>query len=240
MHRKSPPFRAAHFAHKLWFAMSEGGKQQVPAQTTLELESKRPLRVELGEGCWLELVRGFLATSHQALLEALRGELPWVQELYFRGGAIVPAPRLTSFHGDPGRSYVYSGIRYEPATWTASLLALRATLRSAAGHDFNTVLANLYRDGRDSLGFHSDDEPELGPMRDDIAIASISLGAARRFVLKHKRDRRRLSYELGNGDLLVMRGRTQQRWLHALPKTTRPVGERLNLTFRVVCARPDP
>jgi alkylated DNA repair dioxygenase AlkB len=213
---------------------------RLATQASFALESPPPLRVELGDGCWLELARGFFATSEGALLDALRGELPWVQELYFRAGAIVPAPRLTSFHGDPGCAYVYSGIRYEPAAWTESLLALRAALRSAAGHDFNSVLANLYRDGRDSLGFHSDNEPELGPTRDDVAIASISLGAPRRFVMKHKRDRRRLCYELGNGDLLLMRGRTQQHWLHAVPKTARPHGERLNLTFRVVRAPPNP
>jgi alkylated DNA repair dioxygenase AlkB len=96
------------------------------------------------------------------------------------------------------------------------------------------VLANLYRDGRDSVGFHADDEPELGPSRDDIAIASLSLGAERRFVLKHRRSGARHLFELGHGALLVMTGRTQHHYVHAVPKTERPVQPRLNLTFRVI------
>lgn len=208
-----------------------------PLQVLLALESPQRKRVELGEDCWLELLPGFLANADAALLDSLRGDLPWRQELYFRAGGTVPAPRLTSFHGDPGCTYVYSGIVYEPGPWTESLLELRARLRSVTGQDFNTVLANLYRDGRDSLGFHADNEPELGPVRDDLAIASISLGTPRRFVLKHRREPRRLCYELGHGDLLVMRGRTQQRWVHGVPKTSKAVGPRINLTYRVVNTR---
>ena len=146
----------------------------------------------------------------------------------------MPAPRLTSFHADAGCGYTYAGIRYAPAAWTELLLLVRARLHAATGYDFNSVLANLYRDGRDSVGFHADDEPELGPSRDDIAIASLSLGAARRFVLKHRTSGARRSYELGHGALLVMAGRTQLRYVHAVPKTKRAVGPRLNLTFRVI------
>lgn len=190
-------------------------------------------RHELGEGCWLELVRGYVAREEARLFASLVSELPWVQEVYPRGG-FIPAPRLTSFHGDPGCAYAYSGIAYQPGDWTPALLELRHGLRAASELDFNTVLANLYRDGSDSLGFHADDEPELGPSRDDIAIASISLGAPRRFVMKHRRDGRRLGFELGAGDLLLMRGRTQARWIHGVPKTRLEVGPRINLTFRVV------
>jgi alkylated DNA repair dioxygenase AlkB len=100
--------------------------------------------------------------------------------------------------------------------------------------ELNCVLVNLYRDGCDSVGFHADDEPELGPTRDDVVIASLSLGSLRRFVLKHVRDGRRLCYELGGGSLLCMRGRTQQRWVHALPKTAKPIGPRINLSYRFV------
>lgn len=196
-----------------------------------------PARRELGEDAWLEHHPGFAAQEEPALLETLQRDLPWVQELYGRGERWVAAPRLTSFHGDPGCAYVYSGIAYEPQPWTEPLSALRARLRARFGVDWNSVLVNLYRDGRDSVGWHADDEPELGPTRDDIAIASLSFGAARRFVLKHRKDGRKLGYELGGGDLLLMRGRTQQHWLHALPKTAKPVALRINLTFRVICAR---
>jgi len=183
----------------------------------------------------IALHEDFAQREHALWLELLRAELPWVQELYFRGGRVVPAPRLTSFHGDADCRYLYSGIAYEPSPWTELLLQLRARLRPATGHDFNSVLANLYRDGRDSVGFHADDEPELGPSRDNIVIASLSLGAARRFVLKHKRSGERRCYDLGHGALFVMSGRTQHDWIHALPKTQRAVGARINLTFRLIC-----
>jgi alkylated DNA repair dioxygenase AlkB len=202
-----------------------------------ELLFPAPARRELGEASWLEHHPGFAAGDEPELLARLQGELPWVQELYVRGARWVPAPRLTSFHGDPGCAYVYSGIAYEPQPWIPPLLALRARLRACFGVDWNSVLVNLYRDGRDSVGWHADDEPELGPTRDDIAIASLSFGAARRFVLKHRKDGRRLGYELGGGDLLLMRGRTQQHWLHALPKTQKAVALRINLTFRVISGR---
>jgi alkylated DNA repair dioxygenase AlkB len=196
-----------------------------------------PVRRELGEGCWLEYHPGFVAQGERDLFERLERELPWVQEIYVRGGRSVPAPRLTSFHGDDACAYVYSGITYSPAPWIEPLATLRAGLRAAFGVDWNSVLANLYRDGRDSVGWHADDEPELGPARDDIAIASLSVGAARRFVLKHRKDGRRIGFELGGGDLLLMRGRTQQRWLHAVPKTQTAVAARINLTFRVITPR---
>ena len=99
-------------------------------------------------------------------------------------------PRLTSWHGDPGCSYAYSGRLFHPAPWTPELAALRDRLIAAEGCAFNSVLVNHYRDGADSMGEHADDEPELGPSRDDVRIASISLGAPRRFVLRHRRTRR--------------------------------------------------
>ena len=204
-----------------------------PATTTASAHERH----DLGEGCVLELQRDFAAGDHTARMDALVAAVPWVQELYFRGARAIPAPRLTSFHGDPGCGYTYSGIRYEPVPWLPELSQLRVRLIERTGVAFNCVLCNLYRDGRDSVGWHADDERELGPSRDDVAIGSVSLGAPRRFVFKHRRDGRRLGFELGEGSLLLMRGRTQQHWVHALPKTARPAGPRLNLTFRVVMAR---
>jgi alkylated DNA repair dioxygenase AlkB len=98
----------------------------------------------------------------------------------------------------------------------------------------NAALANYYRDGRDSMGWHADDERELGPSPDDVAVASLSLGAARRFLLRHRTRGETRELALGDGSLLVMRGTTQRHWRHALPKTRAAVGPRLNLTFRVV------
>jgi len=194
-------------------------------------------RVELSDDSWLELHPDFAASEQELLMRRLWDELPWSQELYHRGGRVIPAPRLTSFHGDPGCGYTYSGIAYEPEPFTPTLRALRERLRALIAIDFNSVLANLYRDGRDSLGLHADDEPELGPSRDDIAIASLSLGSRRRFVMQHRKQRRRHVYELGSGCLLLMRGRTQEQWVHGVPKTKLEVGPRLNLTFRVIRPR---
>ena len=144
----------------------------------------------------------------------------------------MPIPRLTAWHGAAG--YVYSGIRLTPAAWTPPLLELKALAERLAGERFNSVLLNLYRDGRDSVSWHADNEPGLG--RDPV-IASLSLGAVRRFQLKHRRLDERLALDLPHGSCLIMAGATQHHWLHQLPKTTRPVGPRINLTFRHM--RPD-
>jgi alkylated DNA repair dioxygenase AlkB len=127
-------------------------------------------------------------------------------------------------------SYRYSGTEFEPRAWPGILLTIRARLADELGLDFNSVLANRYRDGRDAMGWHSDDERELGSAP---TIASLSLGATRRFVLKHRlHPERKLALDLPRGSLLVMSGATQRHYRHALPRTARPVGERINLTFR--------
>jgi alkylated DNA repair dioxygenase AlkB len=139
----------------------------------------------------------------------------------------VPIPRLTAWHGEAG--YVYSGIAMQPAAWTPALLEIKRCAEHHAGQGFNSVLLNLYRDGRDSVSWHADNEPGLG--RDPV-IASLSLGATRRFQLKHRRNGLRVAIDLEHGSCLVMAGATQHHWLHQLPKTARPVGPRVNLTFR--------
>lgn len=203
----------------------------MPQQQALEFCATPVLA--LAPGCRVELHEGFLE-GHDALARRLIETLPWVQEVYWRAGGIVPAPRLTSFHGEPGARYSYSGVRYEAHPFTPELSALRDRLSGATGCRFNCALANLYRDGGDSVGYHADDEPELGPTREDIAIASLSLGETRRFVLKHRKSGARSELTLPGGSLLVMRGRTQHVYVHALPKTRRAVGTRVNLTYRVI------
>jgi alkylated DNA repair dioxygenase AlkB len=179
----------------------------------------------------LSFAPDFLSVAHAStLFEALRREIAWETHRIRLFGRELASPRLSCWIGDPGASYVYSNARFEPRAWSKSLRALRAEVSEATGEEFNSVLANLYRDGRDGMGWHSDDEPELGPQP---VIASLSLGAARRFLLKHRRDpTRKLAIELPAGSLLLMRGDTQQNYRHALPKTARPVDARINLTFR--------
>ena len=165
-----------------------------------------------------------------ALFEALVPTIPWEVHRIRLFGRTVDSPRLSCWIGDPDAVYTYSGTRFEPRPWPAVLASVRDRLAAELGVGFNSVLANLYRDGRDSMGWHSDAEPELGPRP---VIASLSLGASRRFVLRGRDDPGlRRDLDLGAGSLLVMAGDTQRRYRHALPRTARPVGARLNLTFR--------
>ena len=164
--------------------------------------------------------------------ECLYREISWRQSSIRIQGKTLPVPRLDAWYGDPGRVYTYSGVRFEPLAWTPGLSRLRLELETHLGCAFNSVLANLYRDGKDSVAWHSDDEPELGP---EPIIASISLGAERRFALRHKyRHQPPVRLDLPPGSLLVMTGTTQRYWVHQLAKTARPVGPRINLTFRRV------
>jgi alkylated DNA repair dioxygenase AlkB len=178
------------------------------------------------------LDRAFLAPPEaDAHLTTLLATIPWEQTRITLFGKSVPVPRLTAWHGDPGASYRYSGVTVEPRPWTPELLALRQSVAAAAGVAFNSVLLNLYRDERDSVAWHADDEPELGV---NPVIASVSLGAARRFQLRHNDTKEVRTLELPHGSLLVMAGPTQHRWKHRVPKETSPRGPRVNLTFRVI------
>jgi alkylated DNA repair dioxygenase AlkB len=191
-----------------------------------------PVRLDLCEGAWVDFW-ACAVPDHDAWLERLRAELPLAGESYRVVGRTVSAPRLVSWHGDPGTDYVYSGVRHQPGPWTPALAELRAAVEERSGLSFNSALANYYRTGADSMGWHTDAEPEVGPSPADRWIASLSLGAPRRFILRHRRRRDdRHEWALGAGALLIMRGTTQTHYRHGAPKTTRPVGPRLNLTFR--------
>lgn len=186
-------------------------------------------RIDLvGAELWLD--HAWLpVTEANTLQAALRDEVPWEIHRLRMFGREVDSPRQSCWIGDPGAIYTYSRSRFAPQPWTAALVPLRERLRETLGLDFNSVLANRYRDGRDRMGWHSDDEPELGSQP---VIASISLGATRRFALKPRGQGEALALDLPHGSLLVMRGETQTRYRHALPGTARPVAERINLTFR--------
>ncbi len=186
---------------------------------------------ELGLGAWVAYQPAFI-TDHAEVMRALVRKLPLRQESLFLYGRDIHMPRLTSWHGDA--PYTYSGRKFDPAPWCEELLSIRSQLNQLEGVVFNSMLANYYRTGKDSIGEHSDNEPELGPSRDDVRVASVSLGGSRRFVLRNKRTRESRTFELGEGSLLVMGGTTQTYFTHSVPKTARPVGPRLNLTFRVI------
>lgn len=187
-------------------------------------------------GAEVEYVPGFLSAGEaDRLLARIREEVVFEQHRVRLFGREHPCPRLSAWHGDPHAVYRYSGQTLSPAPWTPTLAALRARVAAHCGEAFDAVLLNWYRDGRDGMGWHSDDEPELGPAP---TLASVSLGGARRFVMKARgsgaSSPARHAWVLEHGSLFVMRGPTQHNWRHAVPKTRRGVAPRLNLTFRRV------
>lgn len=165
-----------------------------------------------------------------ALLAVLLATVPWEVHRIRLFGREVDSPRLSCWIGDPQATYTYSGTRFTPQPWPDVLQPLRARLQRELGVNFNSVLGNLYRDGRDYMGWHSDNERELGARP---VIASVSLGATRRFVLKRRDGSSlKLALDLQHGSLLAMAGDTQAHYRHALPATAKPIGPRINLTFR--------
>ena len=166
------------------------------------------------------------------LFRTLMLEVDWKQYSIKMFGKIIPQPRLTAWYGEKGADYSYSGIHLEPMPFTPLIEQIKIDIEALSGFKFNSVLMNLYRNQNDSMGWHSDDEKELGS---DPKIASISLGSCRMFQLKHKTQKQmKLKVALNNGSLLIMEGTMQHHWLHAIPKSTQETGPRINLTFRKI------
>lgn len=177
-----------------------------------------------------------LGQSYEQLLHELIDETAWRQEEITIYGKTHLQPRLTAWYGSKESSYRYSGITMEPRPWSQTLFSLKARIESLVGQDFNSLLLNYYRDHRDSMGMHSDDEPELGKQP---VIASLSLGEARTLVLRHKyrKDLDTIKLPLLSGSLLVMKGSTQSYWKHGITKQKHTCGPRVNLTFRKIISR---
>jgi alkylated DNA repair dioxygenase AlkB len=174
----------------------------------------------------------FSADESATLFQQLIDTINWQQESIRFGGKAIPLPRLTAWYGDEGKSYRYSGITVNPLPWIPLLISIKTRVETVSPVAFNSVLLNYYRGERDSVSWHSDDEPELGH---NPVIASVSFGASRKFQFKHKTDTDlRLAVDLTPGSLLLMAGATQHHWKHQIPKTAKPVGARINLTFRVI------
>lgn len=174
----------------------------------------------------------FSAGESDAFLQDLLDHIAWQQETTRIYGKIVTVPRLTAWYGEVGKSYSYSSITHYPYPWTPTLLTIKRRIEAVADVRFNSVLLNQYRDERDSVGWHSDDEPELGQ---NPVIGSVSFGATRDFQFKHKQIRsQRASVDLSHGSFLLMHGATPHYWLHRIPKMARSCGPRINLTFRMI------
>lgn len=174
----------------------------------------------------------FQSIEADILFHQLMNETPWRQDPITVFGKSYPQPRLTALYGNQDLSYGYSGIRMQPLPWTKTLLEIKTKIENLTPVKFTTVLLNLYRDGQDSNGWHADNEKELGI---NPYIASLSLGQSRDFHLKHNTMKEeRIKIELHHGSLLLMGGTTQHFWKHQIAKTAKPIGPRINLTFRVV------
>jgi len=173
----------------------------------------------------------FNAKESKELFNALKEKIEWKQDEIKIFGKVHLLPRLTAWYGT--KAYKYSGIQMLPKEFTKELLIIKSRVEEATNLSFNSCLINYYRDGKDSMGWHQDDEKELG---ENPAIASVSFGQERPFQMKHILDKtmKKVDIPLTNGSLLVMKGTTQHFWQHKIPKTTKPIGERINLTFRFI------
>jgi alkylated DNA repair dioxygenase AlkB len=195
-------------------------------------------RLVLADGAFCDLDHSWLVEQRaESIMRTLLTEIPWEQREIEVYGRKVMQPRLVAWVGDPEAVYTYSRTRHEPLPWTPTLAQLRVELERTVQAPFNSVLCNLYRDGQDSMGMHSDSEPELGPAP---IVASISFGAARRFQLRHRSKASKesnLDLELGSGSLLVMAGTTQRFYRHGVAKQAAVKTPRINLTFRLVNPR---
>jgi alkylated DNA repair dioxygenase AlkB len=177
-------------------------------------------------------LRGFISDEYaSSLLDELWEGIDWLQQEIMLFGKARLQPRLTAWCSDPGVEYSYSGLHLAHKPWQRALAELRDTLQVKTGHSFNSVLLNAYRDGRDSMGWHADDESELGT---EPCIASVSLGATRRFRLRPTVGGPSIGLDLEHGSLLMMSGSSQADWRHCIPRTRREVGLRVNLTYRLI------
>jgi alkylated DNA repair dioxygenase AlkB len=189
-------------------------------------------RIALAEDTWLDFQLDWLSPSEaRRCLAAVRAEVTWAEREIVLYGKRIMQPRLVGWAGEV--AYRYSGQTLEPCAFTDTVRALTDRVNAFAGTRFNHVLLNRYRDGRDNMGMHADDEPELGP---DPVVATLSLGATRRMTLvpRRPRDDERHALELPAGSLLIMRGACQRRFRHGIPREPRVTDERVSLTFRQI------
>lgn len=178
------------------------------------------------------LFRGFYRPPEaDQLFQSLFAGLAWQEEEIVIVGKRIKVPRLMCWHGSEDAIYQYSGVVHVPLPWTDVLLGIKQRIERQSGQAFNSVLANLYRDGTDSMGWHADKEKELGK---NPEIASLSLGDERLFKLRHNKTGELLDINLQHGDLLMMGGSLQHHWRHCIPKIRRQKSERINLTFRKI------
>lgn len=174
----------------------------------------------------------FTAAESDRLFATLVSSIEWKQEPVFIMGKSILQPRLTAWYGDDDKPYSYSGITMSPHAWTPALLEIKTRIEAVADVTFTSVLLNFYRDGKDSMGYHRDNEKELGI---NPVIGSVSFGSPRNFLMKHyKKKTLTQKITLTHGSFLLMKGATQHHWMHSIPKQATITAGRINLTFRVI------
>jgi alkylated DNA repair dioxygenase AlkB len=195
-------------------------------------ESNKPIVLDLPDADILYKPQFLNLAVAQRVFSELLNNTPWQHDKIKVFGKEYDQPRLTALYGNEGKPYQYSNITMQPNPWTPLLLDLKTKIEQVSNHVFSTVLINLYRDGKDSNGWHADNEKELGK---NPVIASLSLGQKRYFHLKHNNlSSQKLKIELNSGSLLIMKGTTQHFWKHQIPKTAKLIEPRINLTFRTI------
>lgn len=196
------------------------------------LFQSEPIVLHLQDAEIIYFAHFFDKKEADAIFTQLVKDIPWQQDDIQVFGKIHPQPRLTALFGNEGKPYSYSNIKMQPYPWTLLLQKIKSYVESVSDTNFTTVLLNQYRDGKDSNGWHADNEKELGS---NPVIASVSFGAERIFQLKHNSiSGLKQNIILEHGSLLLMKGTTQHFWKHQIPKTSKPIGPRINLTFRVI------
>lgn len=184
---------------------------------------------QIRDGEYIFIQNFFDTDTANKYLKQLLENIEWKQESMNMFGKRIPFPRLTAWYGEEGKNYSYSGVTHQPLPWSKELLEIKQKIEEVSDTSFNSVLLNLYRNGNDSMSWHTDAEPELG--RNPI-IASINFGDSRNFHLRHMKTKEKIEIELTHGSLLVMQGELQHHWQHQVPKTKKSSQPRINLTFR--------
>ena len=200
------------------------------------VESKSAPKTKTGlttieNGEYLFYPNFFTKSESDIFFQKLKSEIEWKQESMNMYGKKINFPRLTAWYGDNDKPYSFSGITLSPKVWNEELVSIKSKIEPIAKVDFNSVLLNRYRDGNDSISWHTDAEKELGL---NPVIASVNFGATRKFQLRHIKTKEKLEIELTNGSLLIMQGELQHFWQHQVPKTKELKTERINLTFRFI------
>ncbi|MBC7557232.1 MAG: alpha-ketoglutarate-dependent dioxygenase AlkB [Chryseobacterium sp.] len=194
--------------------------------------SSKPIHFDLKEADIIYYPNFYSFLEANTIFEKLLNEIPWQQDDIKVYGKVYAQPRLTALFGNDGKPYSYSNIKMQPHPWNLILQKMKFQIENVIAENFTTVLLNLYRNGKDSNGWHADNEKELGI---NPVIASLSFGEERYFHLQHNTDKElKLKILLEHGSLLLMKGTTQHFWKHQIPKTAKPIGNRINLTFRKI------